>query len=251
MRALVLVLALLAPLAEAEEIVARLSQTRIAITTGFSGSEIFIYGAVRRQAPIPEEGTLDVIVALTGPSRPVVVRKKERRFGIWINDAGVKVDAAPSFYAVSTTRPFAEAISFTDDLAYGVGIDHAVRLIGETDDAVYPEDYRRAVIRLRRAAGLYVERPGGVELIDDTLFQTQIALPAQLVEGDYRARVLLLRDKQVIDVYESTIAVRKAGLERWIYRMAQEQSLLYGLLSIAVALAAGWLASAAFRFILP
>ena len=33
----------------------------------------------------------------------------------------------------------------------------------------------------------------------------------------------------------------------WIYTMAQERSALYGMLSILVALTAGWLASAAFR----
>lgn len=252
MRALILILAALAALpAGAEEILARLSQTRVAITTTFAGSEIFVYGAVKREAPIPEGQPLDVLVAVTGPSAPVMVRRKERILGIWVNGEGVEVDSAPSFYAVSTTRPFREVISHTADLRHRVGLDHAVRLIGETDAAEYPEDYRRAVIRLRKAAGLYFEDPGGVTLDENTLFSANIALPAQIVEGDYRVRVMLLRGGSLIDEHESAITVTKVGFERWIYTLAKENGLLYGLLSIAVALAAGWLASAAFRVLLP
>jgi hypothetical protein len=45
------------------------------------------------------------------------------------------------------------------------------------------------------------------------------------------------------------IDVRKVGLERWLYNLSREQSLVYGLLSLAIAIAAGWLASAAFAMI--
>ena len=104
-----------------ETVVAGLSQTQVSITTWFTGSEIFIYGAIKREAPAPESWPLDVIVAVTGPPKPAIVRKKERRFGIWVNDAGVKVDAAPSLYAVSTTGPLREILSFTDDLRHRIG----------------------------------------------------------------------------------------------------------------------------------
>lgn len=233
-----------------ERIIAGLSQTHVSITTDFSGSEIFIYGAIAREAPRPKTWPPDIIVAVTGPSQPVIVRKKDRRFGIWVNGPGVQVDAAPSFYAVATTGPFRDVISWTDDLRYKVGLDQIVRLIGTPRDFEYPEEYRQAAIRLRRNAGLYVELRGAVKVIDETLFETRIRLPANLVEGDYSARVFLLRNKNVIDVFESSIEVRKVGLERWIYVMAQEHGAIYGMLSILVALTAGWLASAAFRLIL-
>jgi hypothetical protein len=38
-------------------------------------------------------------------------------------------------------------------------------------------------------------------------------------------------------------------LERWIYNLAHENSLIYGLLSILVALMAGWGASEMFRLL--
>lgn len=252
-RALAILAALLwatAAQAVEERVIAGLSQTHVSITTDFSGSEIFIYGAIAREAPRPRDWPLDIIVAVTGPLQPVIVRKKDRRFGIWVNGPGIQVDAAPSFYAVASTRPFRDVISWTDDLRYRVGLDQIVRLIGTPSDLQYPEEYRLAAIRLRRDAGLYVELPGAVRVKEETLFETRIRLPASLVEGNYSARIFLLRNGNVVDVFESSIEVAKVGIERWIYTMAHEQPALYGLMSILVALGAGWMASAAFRIIL-
>ena len=250
MRWLLALLLLAWPVQAEEKVVALLSQNQISITTNFDGSELVITGAVQRVAP-PPEGALDVAVVIIGPSEPLIIRKKEHKFGIWINGAGVKVDSAPSFYAISTTRPLHDIISHTEDFRHKVGLEYSVRLIGETTDVSYPEEYRLAAIRLNEDRGLYYEHTGGVTLKGDTLFQTNVRLPAQLVEGDYRVRIFLLRDLQVIDQQEQTIAVRKVGLERLIYTMATEHAAIYGVVSILVALAAGWLASTFFRVFFP
>ena len=62
-------------------------------------------------------------------------------------------------------------------------------------------------------------------------------------------RFLLTRDAQVIDAQETTIFVQKVGLERFIFALAHEQPFLYGLLSLVIAVGAGWGASAAFRYL--
>ncbi|MEM1316412.1 MAG: TIGR02186 family protein [Pseudomonadota bacterium] len=233
-----------------ERVVAALSQNQVSITTTYSGSEIFVFGAVKRDAPAVE-ARLDVVVAVDGPPEPVIVRRKARRFGIWANADAVEINEAPSFYAVSASGPLDEILSATDDLRHRIGVQRQVRAV-DLDDAVDPQErdsFREAVIRLRAADGLYLEMQDEVRITDDTLFAARFALPANLVEGDYRARVFLLHDKAVVDVYETSIAVRKAGLERWLYTLSREAPLIYGLLSIAVALVAGWGASEAFRLL--
>ena len=52
-RMLALFLALALPAAAQETIVAGMSQNRVSITADFDGSEIIVYGAVRRGAPPP------------------------------------------------------------------------------------------------------------------------------------------------------------------------------------------------------
>ena len=82
-RILILLMCLALP-ASAEQVVLGLSKDKVDITTSFDGSEILIFGAVKREVPIPQGEPLEVIIAVSGPSLPVTVRRKEKRFGIWI-----------------------------------------------------------------------------------------------------------------------------------------------------------------------
>lgn len=227
---------------------AGLSRDTINITANFEGSEITIFGAVSRIAPAPE-GDLGVIITIEGPSLPVAVRRKDRRFGIWVNTDAIEVDAAPSFYAVATTDMFGDVITATEDLRHQVSIPNAIRAVGiGVSDG---EAFTDALIRIRESEDLYQLIEGGVTLRDQTLFDTSIQLPANLVEGDYRARIFLTRGGEVLDIYEQDITVRKVGLERFIYNLAHERPLAYGILSLTIAILAGWMASAVFRYIRP
>lgn len=96
MRILALILCMIPLFASGEEIVLGMSQDEVAITATFDGSNILVFGAIKRESAIPE-GELGVIVTIAGPSEPVAVHRKERRFGIWVNTDTVEVDAAPSF----------------------------------------------------------------------------------------------------------------------------------------------------------
>jgi uncharacterized protein (TIGR02186 family) len=247
MRWLLILLALLAAPLRAEEVVLGLSQDQVSISTNFDGSEIIIYGAIKRETPIPESDPLQVIVTVSGPRVPVTVRRKDRRFGIWINVDAVDVDAAPSFYAVATSAPWDEVITNTEDLRHTVSIPRAIRSVGAPMDVDEPQAFTDAVIRIRSKNGLYALNEGGVELRESTLFNTSIRMPANLTEGDYATRIILTRGGEVVSVYETGIDVRKVGLERWLFNLSRQQPLLYGLLSLTIAIAAGWGASAAFR----
>lgn len=245
-RALVLLLLLANP-AVSEEIVLGLSRDRVAITATFEGSDILVFGAVKREAPIPDAGDLGVIVTVVGPDEPVTVRRKSKRFGIWVNTDGVEVDAAPSFYAVATSMPMREILSQTEDLRYKITIPRVIRSVGVgvSDGAAFTD----ALVRIRAGTGLYQVLENAVDLEQETLFRTAITLPANLTEGDYEARIFLTREGRVIDEYVTTIPVQKVGLERWLYNLAHDNAFLYGLMSLSIAIAAGWGASAVFSLI--
>jgi uncharacterized protein (TIGR02186 family) len=230
----------------AEEVVADLSSREVAITANFDGSDILIYGAVKREEPQPED-RLDVIVTVQGPSQPISVRKKDRRFGIWVNTASVDVDRAPSFYSISSTGNLNTILDNTEDLRHKISIGRAIRSVGAPAEVGNSQDFTEALIRIRKDAGLYSRSDNAVELFENTLFSTTVDLPANLVEGPYLTQIYLVRDGAVVDIYATSINVNKVGLERWIYDLAHNQPLVYGLLSIFFAISAGWLASAVFR----
>ncbi|MCT4556227.1 MAG: TIGR02186 family protein [Pelagimonas sp.] len=233
--------------AQAEEVVLGLSRDNVSISTSFNGDEILIFGAIKRQEPIPEDGPIQVIITVAGPDQPLTVRRKEKRFGIWVNTEAVEIDAAPSFYSIATSAPLAEAINDTEDLRHQITIPRAIRSVGAPMQIENAQPFAEAVIRIRENSGAYQLRENTVTLTQSTLFHTAIQMPADLTEGQYPTRIFLTRNGQVLDMYETGIDVRKVGLERWLYTLSRQQPLLYGLMSLAIAIAAGWGASTAFR----
>ena len=231
--------------ADTEQIVLGLSHDEVAITATFNGTDILIFGAVKRDAPIPQGSPLQVVITVSGPLTPVTVRHKESRYGIWVNTESVVVDAAPSFYAVATTGPLQEVLSETEDLRRSISIPRAIRSIGAA--VKNSADYTDALIRIRAGEGQYQVLEGAVDLEQQTLFRTQVALPANLIEGTYATRIFLTRDGQVVDSFETEIEVQKVGLERSLFNLSRDFPLGYGLLSLAIAIVAGWSASAAFK----
>ena len=231
----------------AEEIVSGLSESRVSINANFDGTAILIYGAATREAPPPVWPLLQVIITVEGPSAPLMVRQKARVAGIWLNEGAVRVDAAPSFYAVATTGDLGDILSETDDLRYGITIGHAIHAIGISSEAPDSPSYIKALQRIRMADGNYRVSANSILLLQQSLFRTDVVLPANLIEGIYKVRIFLTRGGKVVDSQESQIDVRKAGLERFLFSLAQDQPLLYGLASLLIAALAGLGASEVFR----
>ena len=243
-----LMVLLTSPFVLAEKVVLGMSQDEVAITATFDGSNILVFGAIQRDAPIPDT-PIDVIVTVSGPSEPLDVRRKAKRFGIWVNTDTVQVDAAPSFYAIATSAPLGDILTETEDLRHKVSINRAIRSVGAPMNILDAQSFTDAVIRIREANGLYKLQEGSVSIDQQTLFRTSINMPANLTEGDYSTRIFITRDGAVVDQLSTTIDVRKVGLERFLFSLSREQPLLYGLMSLAIAIFAGWAASAVFQVI--
>ena len=236
--------------ARAERVVLGLSQAEVAISTRFDGSDLLIYGAIKRDTPPPADAPpLEVVLTLAGPEMPVVVRRKARRFGIWVNTESAEVDSAPSYYAVATSNDWSDTISETENLRHGISIDRAIRYVGAAPEVTDRQQYISALMRIREAEGRYQRLERAVTLREETLFDARLSLPDSLTEGTYPMRVFLTRGGRVVGSLETQIEVRKVGLERWLYNLAQTQALLYGILSLAIAVVAGWVASTVFRLL--
>ena len=246
LRLLSILLILFGTASKAEEIVLGLSQDEVAITATFGGSEVLVFGAIKREAPI-EAGDLNVIVTVAGPDQSVTVRRKQKRFGIWVNTDSVDIEAAPSFYAVASSAPLETALRPSEDFRHHITIPSVVRRVGA--NVMDSQAFSGALTRIKLGNETFQNLEGAVDFDQGTLFRTEISLPANLTEGEYVTRIFLTRDGTVIDQFETIIPVRKVGLERWLYRLAQDNAVIYGLMSLAIAIAAGWLASAAFSLL--
>ncbi len=225
--------------AQRTPLVADLSSYLIAIDSGFTGTDVLLYGAV------DEAG--DLIVVVRGPTERVVVRRKDRVAGVWMNRDSIAFDGVPAYYAVAATRPLAEIARPALLSLHQIGID-AVRL---TPLAERPADeiatFRAALVRQRTRDGLYTDAPGKVGFLGERLFRTRLYFPATVPTGDYRAEVFLIRDGEVVSVNATPLRVNKIGFQAEVAFIAHTRPALYGLAAILIALAAGWAAAAAFR----
>ena len=191
-RAFALICAFLCATAStAEEVVLGMSKDTVSINTSFDGSEILIFGAVKRETPITYDPRLQVIITVAGPNEPFIVRRKEKRFGIWVNTDALEVDSAPTFYAVATSTALGLSLSDTEDLRHKVSIPRAIRSVGAPETIEDAASFTEALIRIKSRSNQYQLNEGTVSVDDQTLFRTAIQLPAALTEGDYKTRIFL------------------------------------------------------------
>ena len=252
-RALALILCLLTTPASGESppsgesIVSGLSESRVSIDANFVGTDISVYGAVKLEEVAPSWPLLQVIITVEGPSAAITVRRKERVAGIWLNRGALQVDDVPSFYAIATTGDLADILSKDEDARYNITLGHRRNAFLAAASGADAAAYVDAINRLHLADHSYRLARNSVLLLEQSLFRTDIALPSNLTEGKYKVSIFLTRGGKVVDSQTSQIDVQKAGLERFLFTLAQEQPLLYGLVSLALAIAAGWGASAMFQ----
>ncbi len=226
-----------------DTIVGGLSSKNIDINTTFTGSDILIFGSIKRK----NDGEIvksDIIIEVLGPKLNLTVRKKKKMFGIWINSNPIKIYDSPSFYTLIYTKKPSEILTEQEQKHFKIGTK---KFFKSSDSEIDYVDAVNAKIRIRRKSGSYVFNSNSINLKDETLFSARVSLPANLNEGDYETKMYLVQNKKIINYSTDIIKVRKIGLEKWLYKTAHNQPLFYGLFSIFLALFFGWSASTLFR----
>jgi uncharacterized protein (TIGR02186 family) len=232
---------------------ATVSKRTIAVTASFNGTEIFIFGAIGgSQQPSAESGYYDVVVVVEGAPSRAVVRRKSNVAGLWLNTSSVAFDNVPTFYAMTSTRPVDEIATEKDRELYGIGLEHLkfTPAVGQSVPLSNEDikNYRAAIIRLKRNAGLYVdEKQFGVTFTGKSIFLASVVLPANVSVGPFWTRVYLFREEKLLSSFSVNHTLEREGLERYLHAFAYRLPTLYGFTTVFIALGAGLAASAAFR----
>jgi uncharacterized protein (TIGR02186 family) len=229
-----------APAQVGPALAAEIAQPRIAVDTAFSGADLLVFGATDRLLGPAGD---NVIVLGLGPARDVVVRRRVKRLGIWVNGPAAYFREVPNYYAVAATAPVAGLLEEAARRERRLGLDMlTARLPGPRDPA-----FRTALIELKRASEEWNEEEAPVEVSGGRLFHARLPLPSTIATGDYVVQVLLVRANRIIARQELPFRVDRVGATARIANVSRNQPLLYGLACIALAALAGWLGSVIFR----
>jgi uncharacterized protein (TIGR02186 family) len=248
--AAVLLLALSGPPACAEHLVSSLSSHQVKITSNFTGVELTLFGTVENAPPSPPTGRYAVVVTVTGPRETVVARRKERRFGVWINTASRMFVSVPSYLAVLSSQPF-DGIADAGTLRreqVGIANIPLTPLAGPDTAGAVPDDpFRDAFVRLKSERLFYDESTNGVTFLTPTLYSATIKVPAEAMVGDYEVNAKLFAGGAMISRAEEAFEIRTVGFERFMANAAVNYGLAYGLATTVMAVMTGWMASILFR----
>lgn len=245
-RGALLVLCMLAPLpclvirpATAAELVAALSNHLVAVTTGFSGSSVLLFGAVDTPA--------DVIVVVRGPEGVASVHRRGRSMGIWVNEAGMDFAGAPGFWTIAASRPIDEILAPSVGAFHQIGLENLRLTPMEPTSARRIAEFRAALIRARQREGLFASEAGEIIFLGNRLFRTDLWIPANAPIGTYSVTVFLVREGDVISAETTPLVVGKVGFEARVYQFAHQFGLFYGVAAVLLAAAAGWAGNIIFR----
>jgi uncharacterized protein (TIGR02186 family) len=237
--------------ARAERLIVSVSNHRVTVTPNYSGEELVLFGSVERDANTPPSRTsYDLVVTVIGPRADMVTRRKERRFGIWINTDYREFLKVPTYLALFSNRPFDAIASSEVQRRQQLGLNNVLltQRVGTDYADVVPNDaFRSAFVRLRMEHGLYREETSAVTFLTPTLFRTGIPLPAEVPIGTYEVDIKLFSDGALAARTETAFDIVKVGFEQFVATTARQDGFVYGLVTAFMALMTGWMASIVFR----
>ena len=243
-----------APGATGSDLPAAVAEEQITVSSDYRGSAITVFGVNPDR-----RGRGDIVVVVRGPNIPATVMRKRRVLGLWVNGDPVRFSAAPAFFAVLSTRPLRQIASPQEIYLSRLDPSASIVLNSNVSDSD-PSQYKEALVRLRRAQGLYSEIVSGavhgpnapnenqsLRVLNGGLFRAVVFLPANAPIAEYHADTYLFRNGQLVSSARVPIRITRVGFERQIHDLAANASFLYGLLTVMVALFAGWVAAFWFR----
>jgi len=219
----------------------------ITIGTDFTGADLYIAGMVENADPlIYRQNRYNVIVTLEGAPRPMIMREKKRRLGLWVNADSTIFYNVPLYYALASTRELRDISTVQTLHDLGLGLAH-LPMRSDSEGEEKHQHFRAELMRIKQAQNLYRENPGEVVFGQTSLFRARFRLPANLPAGNYKINAHLFRDGNYLSHATTQIDIAKAQLTYSIFYAAHNYSILYGFCAVGMAILVGFVGRLVFR----
>jgi uncharacterized protein (TIGR02186 family) len=214
--------------------------------------DFFYHGSTVGARGLTEPGT-DVIIKIAGPDGKETLKQKGKTAGVlWMNVGTLHFENTPNLYEIFSTRPVEQILTPEEADREVIGY----RALGKhlvIDPVVSPAEREKWVgefIRFKEDSKLYGGSTGKIATgpkDGKQGYSIKTEWPFQAPPGDYTVTAYAVRDGKVIEKIEKPVNVAQVGVVRTLSTMAKNNGALYGLLSIAMALGAGFGVGLIFR----
>ncbi len=211
----------------------------ITIDFGYHGSTVTVRGE--------SDPGVDLVVRFASPDGHQVMKKKAKVGGLlWMNAGSLSFEKAPALYEIFSTRKLDEILSADERAAHVIGYDGLARHV-EVKPAESEQEKARwfgELVGFKEASSLYVASSGGIEMKarpdGRQGYYLMTKWPHQAPPGEYTVTVLAVKGGKVVEQAEAKVRVEQVGAVKALASMARDGAVYYALLSIGIAITAGF-----------
>ncbi len=221
-------------------------EKNIRIDFFYHGAELNITG----EAPADS----DLIITVASPPGSQSLKRKGKVGGLlWMNVGDLLFENAPGVYIQSSTNDPSRILNKEARVRNLIGyeaLEQTMR-ISPLSGPEEKEKWFQEYVKLKEQRNLYSLSAGKIRttpLSDGRKrFELLIPWPYQASPGDYTMTAYSVRQGSIQEKAESTIRVEQVGMVKFFASMARNRAAVYGILSVGVALIAGFAVGLIFK----
>ena len=230
---------------ESFPVTAEVSPATVAVDSLYHGSRITVTGEA--------EAGDDIIIKFSSPPKKMHLRKKGKQGGVlWMNVGELEFDPVSDVYIVYATKDITAILSTDQQDTYALGYDAFKRRVEVSPAAneAEKEKWIDEFLKFKMKNNTYIVSAGDIETEitgEKETYKISVDWPYQAPPQAYTVTVYAVRNNIVQSHYETPLNVEKVGALNFISGMAFNKASMYGIVSILIAIAAGFLVSAIFK----
>ncbi len=225
---------------------ARANHDHITIDFFYHGSTVSVKGE--------SDPGVDLIVKITSPEGHQVMKQKGKVGGfLWMNVGHLKFENTPNFYEVFSTKNLDEVLAQDEREKYVIGYPALAKHVAIAPAANDEEKTKwfNEFIKYKEDSKVYASSAGKITttMLPNGRQEYYILTdwPYQAAPGDYLVTVYAVKNNKVTEQAEATVNVAQVGMIKTLANMAKDSAAFYGILSIGIALGAGFGVGMVFR----
>ena len=223
-----------------ETIDLKIKPSGLALNTFFSGETALFSGEINKNQ--------DVALEIVGPSVKSAFNVMGRIGPFWMNRDQAEIENAPGFYVLLLP----EQGAWRDNLgALDLGLGKYEKDVKIEAGENEPEKIFNLFVELKESEGVFNEQPGAVKYEAGSdgkkLFNASFDFPSSTSLGLYQVRAVIIENGARVGTIVKDFPVQETGFVKLVHNMALNQGLLYGVLSVLIALFTGLVMGVLFR----